>query len=348
MRGPATVLALLVLLLTGVPAPPGLASTLPPPGASVIGADASWPNCPVGLGVPDRRTLGLPLPLPEARFAVLGLTNGYGFTGNPCLASQVAWAKARHLWLGAYANTGYPNASELQTHGGTGTLPERLVRTGRAQAAAAVVAMRSAGLTAPMVWLDIEPNSARPWSTNPAANNALIDGLYAGYREAGLRVGIYSYASAWQQLTSRRQTPGLPAWVPAGRTNQATALTRCTGAFNGGPVWITQWTDGVRDFDVTCPGVTAGSVVPHPLTAYLGQSLSAGSTGPAVRALQTALGIGADGAFGPITTAAVRRFQLSRQLTVDGLVGPQTWRALGAGTVRPGAGSIFPLAFAST
>ena len=60
---------------------------------------------------------------------------------------------------------------------------------------------------------------------------------------------------------------------------------------------------------------------------------AAGST---VKALQTALGIPADGIYGPQTRRAVRRFQRSRGLTVDGLAGPQTLQALGvkASTTR--------------
>ena len=42
----------------------------------------------------------------------------------------------------------------------------------------------------------------------------------------------------------------------------------------------------------------------------------------------------ADGAFGPVTRRAVRRFQRSHGLTVDGIAGPATLRALGiAGSV---------------
>jgi peptidoglycan hydrolase-like protein with peptidoglycan-binding domain len=48
-----------------------------------------------------------------------------------------------------------------------------------------------------------------------------------------------------------------------------------------------------------------------------------------VAALQSALGIPADGIYGPQTRRAVRRFQRANGLTVDGIAGPQTLAALG-------------------
>jgi peptidoglycan hydrolase-like protein with peptidoglycan-binding domain len=56
--------------------------------------------------------------------------------------------------------------------------------------------------------------------------------------------------------------------------------------------------------------------------------LKLGSRGSAVVAVQRALGISADGIFGPRTRAAVRAFQVRHGLTVDGIVGPQTRSAL--------------------
>jgi peptidoglycan hydrolase-like protein with peptidoglycan-binding domain len=58
-----------------------------------------------------------------------------------------------------------------------------------------------------------------------------------------------------------------------------------------------------------------------------------GSTGEDVRTVQylvTAQGhpTGVDGAFGPLTKAAVQAFQSSRGLGADGIVGPQTWPQL--------------------
>lgn len=85
------------------------------------------------------------------------------------------------------------------------------------------------------------------------------------------------------------------------------------------------------------PSATAGS----------GPALRAGLSGTSVRALQTRLqqlGFnpgGLDGAFGPNTEAAVRRFQAAHHLQNDGVVGPQTWRALGV-TVNSNVRSSTP------
>jgi hypothetical protein len=60
-----------------------------------------------------------------------------------------------------------------------------------------------------------------------------------------------------------------------------------------------------------------------------GALLRKGSSGPAVAALQRALGIRADGEFGARTRRAVRRFQRRHGLVADGIAGPATLRALG-------------------
>jgi Transglycosylase-like domain/Putative peptidoglycan binding domain len=54
-----------------------------------------------------------------------------------------------------------------------------------------------------------------------------------------------------------------------------------------------------------------------------------GDRGDAVRKIQSALGVGADGVFGPLTERAVKQFQRDKGLVVDGIVGPQTRAALG-------------------
>jgi Transglycosylase-like domain/Putative peptidoglycan binding domain len=54
-----------------------------------------------------------------------------------------------------------------------------------------------------------------------------------------------------------------------------------------------------------------------------------GDYGKAVELVQTALGLTADGVFGPQTERAVKRFQKSKGLVADGVVGPQTRSALG-------------------
>ena len=92
---------------------------------------------------------------------------------------------------------------------------------------------------------------------------------------------------------------------------------------------------------------------PGPIQAGIDRQDTIGSDGGTgsgglddVRSIQTALNanganLEVDGAFGPLTEAAVRAFQTDNGLTVDGIVGPQTSGALGisiSGTVRRGGG----------
>jgi peptidoglycan hydrolase-like protein with peptidoglycan-binding domain len=67
------------------------------------------------------------------------------------------------------------------------------------------------------------------------------------------------------------------------------------------------------------------------------------TSGSSVTALQRALGIPADGIYGPQTRRAVRRFQRANGLVVDGIAGPQTLAALGLqarGSSAPASASV--------
>jgi lysozyme family protein/predicted heme/steroid binding protein len=65
-----------------------------------------------------------------------------------------------------------------------------------------------------------------------------------------------------------------------------------------------------------------------PSAAAARRTLHPGDHNPAVRVLQRALHLHADGIFGPGTKRAVKRFQRSHHLHADGIVGAATWRAL--------------------
>ena len=314
-------------------APSAGASPQPTIGVSASGGDISWPQCPKGMGIPSRRSQGQPMPQASATFVVMGLTNGPGFYPNPCLASQVAWVKARHLWAAAYSVITYPTTAQLATYGGTGTLATRLRRVGSAQAAFNVATMGEVGLRVPMVWVDVEPYRVAPWSKSVAGNNAVIDGVLAGYKAAGLRSGIYSYDGGWKQITGGRSLPSLPTWVPVGPRGRSAAAARCAvKSFTGGPTWMTQWTGNSRDYDLTCAGITGQGAGGNTLTQYMNTRLVQGSHGAAVGALQRRLGgLVADGQFGPLTRAKVIAFQRSTHLLANGVVDAAVWRRMGAG-----------------
>ncbi|MEP7369181.1 MAG: hypothetical protein ABI662_05965 [Dermatophilaceae bacterium] len=229
----------------------------PPAEARAYGNDISWPQCPKGGG-----GYGLPGPMAGASFVVLGLTDGGSLRANPCLAHQVLSVKARHLWTGAYAITTYPTPAELTRYGGVGTLSERLGRVGAAQADFNLSTMARVGLQSPTVWVDVEPRTPSPWSASTVNNNAVIDGVIDRYAATGIRAGIYSYDKAWKAITGGRVLAGVPTWVPVGHRGRDVARTTCAEAsFAGYRPWLTQWTDDVRDYNLTCPEVTARTTV---------------------------------------------------------------------------------------
>jgi hypothetical protein len=228
----------------------------------VLGGDISWPQCPKGMGIPQRRTLGLPMPLPQAVYVVVGLTNGPGFTANPCLASQVDRIEQRHLLAAAYAVVSRPDATAIAEHGtrgpfAGGTRLGRLANTGYQQALANVATMRAAGLGSPIVWMDVEHVPDFEWSDDLEANGAVVQGAARGYADAGYEVGVYSTPHLWRAVVGDLALR-LPEWRAAGQTSQAEALSRCgeDWQIQGGPAVLAQWVEGRRDLDVTCPGVT--------------------------------------------------------------------------------------------
>jgi peptidoglycan hydrolase-like protein with peptidoglycan-binding domain len=66
----------------------------------------------------------------------------------------------------------------------------------------------------------------------------------------------------------------------------------------------------------------------YPLVGYRGLTLREGSRGVAVVALQRALRVAPDGAFGPITRTAVKAVQSRARLATTGVVSGVTWDAI--------------------
>lgn len=231
-------------------------------GSPVLGGDISWPQCPKGMGIPQRRTLGLPMPLPAAEYVVVGLTNGPGFYPNPCLADQVAWVRERGLLLSAYAVVSYPDDEALERFGDDGPFDGStdlgaLRNIGFQQALYNIRSMRAAGLDTPLVWLDVEPVALFDWSSDPVANAAVVEGSRRGYEDAGYRVGVYSTPYLWEQIVGDLEL-GVPEWRAAGQTSRTEALERCGDdwSIQGGEAVMGQWVEADRDQNVTCPGIS--------------------------------------------------------------------------------------------
>lgn len=238
-----------------IPMPSREVAAFPGP---VLGADMSWPQCPRGMGIPERRTLGAPMPLPTARYVVIGLTNGPAFTANPCLAEQVAWVRERRLMAAAYAVTSFPDDTTLAQYADAGPFDGdarrgALANVGYQQARFNVASMAGAGLESPVVWIDVEPVVDFEWSGSPLANAAVVQGVAQGYLDAGYRIGVYSTPLLWSDIVGDLAL-GVPEWRAAGQTSRAEAQSRCgdDSTIQGGEAVLGQWVEQDRDQNITC------------------------------------------------------------------------------------------------
>jgi hypothetical protein len=84
----------------------------------------------------------------------------------------------------------------------------------------------------------------------------------------------------------------------------------------------------VQTASVRPPSPTSAAPSSAPRVSTALPTLRRGAKGEDVRIAQRALGVAADGDFGPATEAATIRYQRAHGLTPDGVIGPQTWGAL--------------------
>ncbi|MGA7205563.1 MAG: FG-GAP-like repeat-containing protein [Specibacter sp.] len=226
--------------------------------ATLQGYDISWPQCPTAQG-----GSGLPLPPTSAQFVVVGLTDGLPFTENPCLAAQVSWAATNRVPAQGYTMAAFPTPAQFTAYRSQGpwaasTRPGQLSNIGYAEASFAAASMKRIGFKPPMVWIDVEPRTAQPWPVTGAAaqqeNRYVVEGLMRGLRDAGYSYGLYSFTSGWQAITASWRLPGVPVWATAGRLDYPNeALDQCAKpGFSGGHVYLAQWYDDTRDYDLNC------------------------------------------------------------------------------------------------
>ncbi len=119
--------------------------------------------------------------------------------------------------------------------------------------------MRRAGLTTPMVWVDVEPVPDFEWSGDLVANAAVVQGAARGYADAGYRVGVYSTPLLWSHGRGR---PGARPARVAGRGADLARGGDSTGAgrdwsIQRGRAVLGQWVEQGRDQNITCPGISA-------------------------------------------------------------------------------------------
>lgn len=255
-------------------------SGTPTPAAELVGYDISYPQC--GKSLPT-----------TYYFGIVGVNGGNAATANGCLADQLVWAsKARsgsnQSKYQLYVNTANPGEviSQITTWptsstDSNGNLPVNPYGacSGANDAACSWLygwnrsihsesifktAANSKGLNANtsdyVWWLDIETMNTWQSGSNDALirNTAALEGFGAYYQSKGAKIGLYSTAAQWTQITGNNIATssnliGLPNWRPSG-ASLANAKANCSvpPLTAGGYISLTQYVVKNLDNNHSC------------------------------------------------------------------------------------------------
>jgi hypothetical protein len=231
----SSVVALIALLLTT-----GKAAALGQYSSGSIGVDISWPNCNASV--------------PSVAFGIVGVTDGQGYSTNPCIAKE-----AGHFTnLSLYVNTGWydksphinPTSPKVCAKGDEDCLAYNY---GYNAGLYALNAAQSAGVSSATWWLDVETSNT--WNSNVVQNQNSLQGEYDALVANGITtVGVYSTTTQWDSITGGWQN-NWPSWGATTWTTAKQAQTYCTGhEFTGGTSYLMQYRpkNAKVDYDVAC------------------------------------------------------------------------------------------------
>ena len=313
------------------------------------GYDISYPQCGATITYP-------------AGFGVVGVNDGHPYSTNPCLASEITWAKPTIAGVPSfYMNTDSPGPADTSNWPTSATGPQSCsggnsttcaydygwgaAKVSFANAISAETADGSASPTTAVTsanwWLDVETGnhwevieSAYGPSTGSLNNDqSMLLGAVAYLKSVGVNnLGLYSTAQQWHTITGTPPTAfeSLSAWMPGYATLAAAEAACALPSFNGGRVAMIQYPMNGLDGDYACglistPGAASISVAAS--ATYTQQLTVSGATSP-VTYVQT-------------TGSPTLVISSTGLLTTSGALTPGTYSATGSTSDTKGDIGLF-------
>ena len=206
--------------------------------SGTVGNDISWPNCSSKIAS-------------TAKFGIVGVNDGLGYSTNPCLAKEASHFSNLSLYVdtGWYSGSSHVNAisPHICVTGDNNCLAYNY---GYNAGQYAYTAASNAGVHSSSWWLDVETSNT--WSTNAVQNQNSLQGEYDALVANGAStVGAYSTTAQWNSIT-KAWLNNWPSWGATTWKTANQAKAYCTGhQFTGGATWLIQF-KGQIDQDYAC------------------------------------------------------------------------------------------------